>query len=164
MLRAARRNRSSRGAPCRRGIALMDAIIGGVILGIGLSVVLSITTRSMATHTDGEKRIVASWLADELLGMVLVEGPDNYPLMYDTAGRFDTPFEQYTFEVDIEDLGRGVPYRVSAYVRWNDRTNDFVRVDTLIALKKGDEEDEIREPYEPVDRDARYYEDEFAEP
>jgi Tfp pilus assembly protein PilV len=142
----------------RRGIALFDAIIGGVILGIGLSVLLSITARSLAMQTAGEKRLTASWLADELLAMVLVEGPDRYPMLYDTAGAFGPPFEEFAYEVDITNLGRDAPYQVNAFVRWSDRPRDQVQVETLIALRAGEFE-QLREPLEPVDRDARYYDD-----
>jgi hypothetical protein len=152
--------RKTRGAIRRRGIALADAIIGGVMLGIGLSVVLSVASRSLAMQTDGEKRLTAAWLADELLTMVLVEGPDQYPLLYDTSGGFAPPFEDFTYEVDIDTPDRGMPYRVAAIVRWGARSNDAIVVDTLIALRLGEAE-QLREPNEPVDRDARYYEDEL---
>jgi hypothetical protein len=152
--------RKTRGAIRRRGIALADAIIGGVMLGIGLSVVLSVASRSLAMQTDGEKRLTAAWLADELLTMVLVEGPDNYPMLYDTSGTFGPPFEEFSFEVDIDTPDRGMPYRVTALVQWGRRARDAVLVDTLIARRLGDPE-QLREPYEPVDREARYYEDEL---
>jgi hypothetical protein len=155
--RSTRRNRTP-----RRGLALADAIIGGIILSLGLSVVLTIASRSMAMHTDGEKRLVASWLADELLTMVLVEGPDNYAMLYDTSGTFAPPFEEFFFQVDIETPDRGMPYRVRATVAWGRRDRDAVAVDTLIARRLGDPE-QLREPYEPVDREARYYEEEFGE-
>ena len=34
----------------RRGFALMDAIVGGVMLGIGLAVVLTLASRAIASH------------------------------------------------------------------------------------------------------------------
>lgn len=151
--------RIRRRARSRRGIALIDAIIGGVILGIGLSVMLTVTSRSLRMQADGEKRVTASWLADELLTMVLVEGPDNYPKRNDTSGRFTEPFDQFGFEVDIEYLGRGLPYRVNAVVSWSDRPADAVRVESLIALRAGEPE-QLREPFEPVDRLSRYYDEE----
>ena len=159
---AALRRNTPRRRIRRRGMALADAIIGGVMLGIGLSVILSVACRSLATHTDGEKRLVAAWLADELLTMVLVEGPDNYPMLYDTSGSFAPPFEEFSFEVDIDTPDRGMPYRVTALVQWGRRARDAVLVDTLIARRLGDPE-QLREPYEPVDREARYYEDELEE-
>jgi len=143
----------------RRGIALIDAIIGGVILGIGLSVMLTVTSRALRMQADGEKKLTASWLADELITMVLVDGPDNYPKRNDTSGHFTAPFEDYGFEVSIEYLGRGLPYRVNATVSWSDRPSDAVQVESLVALRTGDPE-QLREPYEPVDRLSRYYDDE----
>jgi hypothetical protein len=137
----------------------VDAIIGGVILGIGLSVMLSLTSRSLRMQADGEKRLTASWLADELLTMVIVDGPDNFPKRNDTSGRFTAPFETFGFDVDIEYLGKGLPYRVNAAVSWSDRPADAVRVETLVALRTGEPE-QLREPHEPVDRMARYYDDE----
>ena len=142
----------------RRGVALFDAIIGGLILGISLSVVLTIAGRSLTVQTTGEKRITASWLADELLTMVLVEGPDRYPRVYDTSATFGEPFEEFAYDVSIEDLGRDAPYRVNAVVRWGHRPQDSVRVETLIALRAGDPE-QLREPYEPLDRDQRNFGD-----
>lgn len=143
----------------RRGMALLDVLIGGVMLGIGLSVILSLTSRSLALQTDGEKRMTASWLADEILTMILVEGPDRYPRLYDTSGRYSEPFDGFSYEVQIEDLGRGAPYRATARVRWSDRSNDVLQVETLIALRI-EAEEQLREPYDRVDRIERYYEDE----
>jgi len=147
----------------RRGIALADAIVGGIILGIALTAIISVATRSLDMQADGEKRLTASWLADELLSMVLVEQPDEYPLMYDTEGRFAPPFDAFTYDVDIEELGRGLPYHVSVEVHWSGRSRDAVRVESYIALRvlRQDEPEPLREPFEPVDRDARYFEDEL---
>ncbi|MCP3905956.1 MAG: hypothetical protein GY715_20210 [Planctomycetes bacterium] len=152
-----------RSHPQRRGVALIDVLIGGILLGVGLSVILSLTGRSLSRQTDGEKRLTASWLADELLTMVLVDGPDRFPRINDSNGRFDEPFSEYSFEVDIDNLGRGAPYRVNAWVRWSDRENDVVRVETLIAQRLGDVE-QPREPYERVNREERYFPDELDAP
>ena len=153
----------------RRGAALMDAIIGGVMLGVGLAAIISIASRSLALQADGERRLQAAWLADELLAMVIVEGPKDYAEVHDTSGRFDDPFAEYTFEVEIEDQGFDQPYKVTAIVRWGDpydRPNDSVKVETLIAQPQyteeqlADERYQQREPLEPVDREARWYDDE----
>ena len=156
---AARRSMRSEGHRPRRGVALFDVLIGGVMLGIGLSVILSVTSRSLAMQTNGEHRLTASWLADEILTMILVEGPERYPRLYDVNGRFNEPFADFLYQVNIENLGRGAPYRVSASVRWSDRSNDVVRVDTLIAVRIENEE-QLREPMERIDRIERYYDDE----
>lgn len=142
--------------PVRRGLALIDVVVGGLMLGVGLSVVLSVASRAIARQTEGEKRMVASWLADELLNMVLAEGPEDYPAVHDTEDAFGAPFEEYSYTVDIESLGRSEPYRVTATVSWPGRAVNFVEVQTIIAAHQG-EPIQLREPYEPVDRDARYF-------
>lgn len=156
------RQRTTRRAP-RRGMALIDVIVGGMMLGIGLSVLLTLTTRSLARQTSGEKRMVATWLADELLSMVVVEGPDEYALRQDAAGEFTAPFTEFSFAVDIDELGRELPYEVTATVWWGDAENESVTVQTLVARRRGEpEEPRAREPLEPLDREQRYYEDEFG--
>ena len=148
----------------RRGIALLDVIIGAVMLGVGLAVVVSLSSRSLAVQTDGEKRMVAGWLADELLTMVLVEGPVEYGKQYDTSGRFYEPFEDYFYELDIRETGVGQPYRVIATVGWYTSTYDGenVSIETYIAPRLGDPE-QPRTPREFVDREQIHYERRFGE-
>ena len=51
----------------QRGFALMDVIIGATILGVGLAVVISMSSRSLARQAEAEKQITASWLALSLI-------------------------------------------------------------------------------------------------
>jgi hypothetical protein len=150
-----------RSMPRRAGVALLDAILGGVILGIGLTVLVSLSSRSIAAQNDGERQVVASWLADEMLNMVLVDGPVDFPRRNDVSGMFGEPFQDYAFEVAIEDVGLDLPYRVTATVRWaHGRTERFVQVQTLMAAHE-----QIplpRVPAEPVDREDRWYGEESA--
>lgn len=150
----------SRARHSRRGIALMDVILGGVMMGIGLTVIVSLASRSLATQAQAQRQLTAAWLVDEMLAMVLVEGPVNYQKLYSTAGRFDFPFEEYEFEVVIEDIGLRQPFRVSAFVRWP-HGDDFRQVEaqTYIAERLGDPI-QVRMPLEPIDRLGRYYDDE----
>ena len=149
-----RRLQSRRRAP--RGIALIDAIIGGVMLGSGLAVLMTIMARSMNGQVTGEKRLTASWLADEMLSFVLVEGPIEFPRVRDTVGRFGAPFDEYIYELLLEDVGRGNPHRVTCWIRWGTRPTDVVVVQTLIAPRLG-EEDQPRMPAERLDRDERNF-------
>lgn len=143
--------------PTRRGIALMDVILGGVMLGIGLTVVMSLASRSMMIQANAQRQLTAAWLVDELLAMVLVEGPVNYPKLYSTSGRFDFPFEDYEYDVLIEDIGLRQPFKVTAFVRWPHH-GDFreAQAQTYIAERLGDP-DQRRMPLEPIDRIGRYY-------
>ncbi len=149
----------NRRTPPRRGVALMDVIIGSVMLAIGLSVVISLSSRSLASQTDGEKRVVAGWLADELLNMVLVEGPIDYPRMYDTDGYFDEPFEDFRYDVSIEYRGVFAPHRVTARVSWPSGNGwQDLAVQTMIMDRDDRELFLPREPLEPIDRERRYLE------
>lgn len=141
-----------------RGVALVDVIIGGVLLAVGLAVIISLATRSLRTQTDGEKQLIASWLADEYLSMVLVEGPVNYPKLYDNHGHCEPPFEEFEYDVNIEDRGLHLPFRVLATISWpSGRGNRQVQVQTLISERGGDPY-QPRAPLEPVDRIDRWYE------
>lgn len=142
----------------RRGIALMDVIIGAVMLAVGLAVVISMSSRSLARQSDAERMVTASWLADELLAMVVVDGPTLYPKLNPTHGRFDPPFEQFSFQVDLEDDGEYLPVRASAMVTWQaGAATHQVLIETLIAKRHGDSVP--RAPADPVDREARYWEE-----
>ena len=140
----------------RRGFALLDVIIAGVILAIGLTTLFSITARSLQMQKEGEVQVVAASLLDTLLGSVLTEGPVDYPKLQSTSGRFDPPFDDFEFQVRITDRGEGTAYEVNATV-FHDSGREY-SCDTLIAPKLGGEPDPLREPIEPLDRESRYEE------
>jgi hypothetical protein len=144
----------------RRGVVLMDVILAGLMLGAGLAVMMSLASRTLSQQAAGQKQVVAAWLADELLAMVLVEGPVFYPQLYPTNGRFDPPFEDFEYEVIIDDIGLREPMRVTALVRWaHGRGIRQIGAQTYIAERLGDPL-EPRAPLEPIDRLGRYYDDE----
>ena len=74
----------------RNGLALIDVIIGSAMLAVGLAVVISMSSRSLVRQGNAERQITASWLADELLTMVLVVGPDEYAKSYPNSGQFES--------------------------------------------------------------------------
>jgi len=145
----------------RRGFALVDAILGGVLLSIGLAAVISLASRALKTQTDGEKQVTASWLCDELLSLVVVDGPVNYPRLHDTNGQFEYPFQEFSYDLDIANQGNDYPYIVTATVSWEGGKGAArrVQVQTLVADRK-DDPNELRAPPEPIDRDQRWYGDE----
>lgn len=150
---------SHRRSNAPQGFALMDVLVGGVMLAIGLAVTLSIASRSINAQTTGERQMTASWLLDELLSMVIVEGPVEFPHVQATSGRFDPPFELFEFEVNLEDLGVNQPFLVTATVRWaQGHSTRQVQAQTYIALRN-DEPFEDRIPLEPIDRISRWYGD-----
>jgi hypothetical protein len=142
----------------RAGFALVDAIIGGVILAFALVTLLSLSGRSMKNAQQGEDALVAAGLLDELLNLVLADGPADFPKLYDTFGHYEAPFDGFDYEVIIDHQGEGFPYRVTAIVR-SDAGFEY-RVETLINQREGDEPNPVRAPLEILDREARYDEQE----
>ena len=149
----------------RRGVALMDALIGGIILGVGVAVVLSTSSHAISRQNDAEQQITASWLADELLTMLLVEGPDEYKRRFDLAGRCEAPFERFEFDIDLDNPPRGYPFNVVVTVSWEAAGGrHYVQTETRIAQRLGEAiEPWEREPLERLDRDDRYFGDDDEE-
>lgn len=148
----------------RRGFTLAEVIVGAIILGIGLAAVVSVSSRAMMNHTRGERMIVASWLADELLAMVLVEGPQAYLTRRNLEGAFEEPFEEYTYTMEIEYFSDVEPYRVTAVVGWPPYDDSsLVEIQTWMAARQTWDDEELpeRAPEEPIDRMRRYYDDEW---
>ena len=137
-----------------RGWALIDVIVGGVILGIGLAAVVSIAERSLAMQQRSEREMVAAQLMDGLLGEVLAVGVVDWSLARPTAGNFESPYEEWTWELDIDKQGLGDPYRVVALAR--DRNGAEFRVETLMAPRPEGFEEPSRMPETPIDRQAKY--------
>jgi len=156
----------------RRGVVLLDVILGAILLAMGLTIVISLSTQSLARQVEGEHRITAAWLADEILSMVLVEGPQELagssPGIWmgegGGNGRFDEPFTDYTYELDINYIDDYQPYLVTVHVRWPSRSGIAeLSISTKISQRRGeDEEEPPREPLEPLDRDSRYFDEDEA--
>lgn len=137
----------------RRGIALIEALVGGTILGIGLAVLVSIASDASARMRLGEERIVASWIIDEMLNMIVVEGPVEYLKRYDLEGTCPAPYERYSFKLELQDQGDVEPYRVTLTVSW--QSGGRLRsetVQTYIAIRRGETQIENRKPGEPITR------------
>jgi Tfp pilus assembly protein PilV len=140
----------------RSGFALVDAIIAGVVLAIGLTMIFMLTSRSLDLQRRGEIEVMAAGMMDNILSMVLLEGPADYPDLHPVSGQGEFPYEQFEYRVNIQDPGEGEPYSVSVEV--THLTGRSYRCETLIAAKLGEEPDPVRYPEEPIDREARYEE------
>jgi hypothetical protein len=142
----------------RHGLALIDVIIGSAMLVVGLAVVISMSSRSLIRQGNAERQITASWLADELLTMALIVGPDEYGKVYPNSGRFDPPFEEFGYEIDLDEDSFYMPVKSTATVFWEVSGNErSITIETLIARRQGEPIDRL--PVEPIDREARYWEE-----
>jgi hypothetical protein len=144
----------------RRGFALMDAVIAGILLAIGMVAVLSVAGQALALARRGEIDVRAAAALDELLAMVLTEGPRDFPDIHATSGTFEegSPFADFSYTVRIDQGGSGVPAEIEAIVVHD--TGRTYTVKTRIAEKRGEEPDPVRAPAEPIDRATRIEEKE----
>ncbi|MEY3142273.1 MAG: hypothetical protein RLY21_766 [Planctomycetota bacterium] len=144
----------------RAGFALMDAVIAGILLAIGMVAVLSVAGQALALARRGEVDVRAAAAIDELLGKVLTEGPRDFPELHPTAGAFeeDSPYADFEYAITIDQGGAGVPAEVQVVL--THATGRSFTVVTRIAEKRGEEPDPVRFPTEPIDREARIAEQE----
>jgi|TARA_B100000959_G_scaffold221818_1_gene234656 Tfp pilus assembly protein PilV len=140
----------------RKGFALVDVIVGSTMLAIGLAVVISISSRSLTRQSYAEQQITASWLADELLSMALVVGPDEYEKYYPNSDRFDPPFDSFSYEITFDGDSEYYPVHTVATIYWGSKGQHLLQLETDIARVHGEPVERL--PAEEIDREARYWE------
>ena len=138
----------------RRGFALLDAILGGALLALGLAGVVSLSQRALAMLQRGEREAMAAAMLDELLGQVVTEGPSDFSRNRQAAGRMPPPWPDWEFSVDLDAGGLGDAVTVMATV--TDPTGVQHRCATRVAPHDDQLTPEDRRPTEPIDRRARF--------
>ena len=93
----------------------MDAVIAGVLLSIGMVAVLGVGGQAMVLQRRGELDVRAAAAMDELLSMVLTEGPVDFEDLHPTSGRFewDSPYDGFEYSINISQGGAGIPAHVA---------------------------------------------------
>jgi len=150
------RNESRNDRNTARGFTLIEVLVAGIVLAIGMTTLLTITSRALSTQQRGEERIIAASLLDELLGSVLTEGPQDFIKLRSSSGPCEAPFDDWEYEVDIENAVGSDPFKVLARVTSPNGTP--YECGTLIAPKLGEEPHPDRAPFEPIDREGRWLE------
>lgn len=137
----------------RRGVMLIDAIIGAILLGISLAVIVSLGGRAISAQADGEQLRTAAMLIDERLNLVLSLGVEDYTSKSDLEGECDPPFQNYRYKVDVGGGQSGEPYTVEVTVSWKVGGREYSEsVETRLAPRLGDDPDPIRRPDQSVER------------
>lgn len=138
--------------PCRRGVALIDAIIGAVVLGVALTAIIGLGGQAVRSQAMGEELQMAAMLADEQINLVLARGPDDYAKTYPAKGPCEEPFQRFEYELTFSG-GVGAAFNVRCTITWNNGSEKrSLVVDTLVASRPGDDPDPIRQPETPVER------------
>ncbi|MGQ0628983.1 MAG: type II secretion system protein [Phycisphaerales bacterium] len=138
----------------RRGVALIDAIVASIILGVALSAIIGLGSQAVNSQRLGEQLQTAAMLADEQLNLVLARGPDDYGKRFGgLAGICDEPFSEYRYQLTFVGGSGGAPYTVSATILWEAGGRErSIAIETMIAPRLGEEIDPDRRPLTPVER------------
>lgn len=137
----------------RPAMALVDIIVGVVLLGLVVVSFMALLSRSVNAQLMGEQMQTAAMLLDEQLNLVLARGPDDYGSRFPLEGNCETPFDAYRFQLKFAEGSGGTPYRVTATVLWF--SAGAVRsesIEALIAPRLGDDVDPIRQPDAIIER------------
>jgi hypothetical protein len=140
----------------RRGFALLDAILGGALLALGLAGLVSLSQRSLAMLQRGEREAMAAAMLDELLAQVVTEGPNAFARIRSTGGRMPEPWPDWEFTVEIQTGEVGDPFDVLAVVR--DPDGVAFRCATRVAPHDDQQMPPVRAPTVPLDRATRFEE------
>lgn len=144
-----------------RAFALVDVIVGAIIVGVSLAVIISLTGRALSSQKRGEELTVAAGLADETLQLVLARGPDDYAKRFPIEGPCEAPYADYRFKLVFAGGSTTVPYHVTATISWGAAAGgapQSIVVETLMASRDGGldsaggQPDPIRTPDTPVVR------------
>lgn len=142
-------------SPHARGVALIEALIAAIILGIALTVLLGLAGQAIRTQSQGEALQTATQLADEQLNLVLARGPDDYGKRFPVKGPCDPPFEQFNFELTFGVATESVPYTVTCVITWPvTGGTQKVTISTAMAVRAGPEPDPDRTPQTTIDRNT----------
>ncbi len=137
----------------RRGVALIDAIIAAVILGVALSAIIGLANQAINSQRVGEELRTAAMLADEQLNLILARGPDDYSKRFGASGACDAPFEKFAFDLQFVAGGGGEPYKVTATISWDSSGRDrTIAIEARIAPRLGADTDPVRQPETFVER------------
>lgn len=138
--------------PTRPGFALLDAIIGGALLALGLASIVTLSQRSLAMLQRGEREALAAAMLDELLSQVVTEGPGAFSRVRQPSGLMPEPWPNWEYSVQIDAGGEGDAYDVLATVR--DPTGAEYRCATRVAPHDDQSLPPDRAPLTPIDRAA----------
>ncbi len=130
--------------------------MAGVVLAIGIAVVVSVSSQSLANQRRGEFAVAAASILDELLAEVLLTGPDEFGAYKPLSGGCDDPWTDFSYEVVLDPPESPMlPYEITAIV--TDPLGHKHYCASRIAVQPELEDlDRDRRPDEPFDREARH--------
>ena len=116
-----------------RGIVLLEVLLSVSIIAVGVVVPLRAIGASARAQARLEERSVARRLAEGQLAVLRVS--DMASRQGETEGRFDAPFDQYSWTVESQSGGHEAPFALvvlSIWGRENHERRPVYSVQTLV--------------------------------
>lgn len=143
----------ARGRHGGQAFALVEAVVATVMLGVALATIIGLMSSALSSQRRGEQLQIAAMLADEQLNRVLAAGPRDYRRVFKSRGTCDAPYEDYSYDVDVDMRSGGDPALVACTIRWRAGGQDrAVTIETLVAPRLGDDPTPDRRPDTIVER------------
>ncbi len=113
-------------------MTLVEVLVATVILGLGVTGLLSAATLAMRNQQRSEQRLQALFVAQERLAEVEMVGAHVYQLGKPSEGSTPVGEEEYQWTVQIEQQVVGELFTVQVDVSWTGRSAGSVRLATLL--------------------------------
>lgn len=97
---------------CQRGFTLFEVLAAVTLLGVVVSLLLTALAQGLATQADAGETSKAVWLCQKTLQEVVLG------LETRTAGRYDAPWDHFSWRVDIQRLSSPPVRRIKVTVTW----------------------------------------------
>ena len=100
-------------------MTLVEVLVASVLLGVGVTGLVSVASLSMRNQQRVDHRVGAMYLAQEKLASVEMIGPHIWMLGHETQGAEERETMVYDWTIEIEQLGVGELFNVLVEVRWS---------------------------------------------
>jgi len=104
--------------PSRRAMTLVEVLVASVLLGVGVTGLVSAAALTMRNQQQVEQRAAAMHLAQEKLAEVEITGAYTWRLGYPTSGKREWDETVYQWKLNIEQQAVGELFTVRAEVNW----------------------------------------------
>jgi type II secretory pathway pseudopilin PulG len=117
----------------RRGFTLVEALVAGMILALGVAVIGTSVSRAYGSLSDARDERRAAMLLDELLTKIDLIGPARIASEGPRQGQFDDADERFSWSIDIQSRPQGHLYEVTVTLSWpSDGRHKSVRIQTYL--------------------------------
>jgi prepilin-type N-terminal cleavage/methylation domain-containing protein len=103
----------------RRGLTLLEVVVATVLLGLGVTGLMSATTLAVRNQRSADQRTAALYLAQEKLAEIETVGPHIWLLSRETEGTVEQPDTMFRWTVTIEPQTTGELFAVQVAVEFS---------------------------------------------